>query len=305
MSKYTFETVTYKNQPSVNAFLTSIGFSTFHWHYEYELLMVLRGAVTIRMEMGDYLLKEGDLLLINSKSLHSIAAVERNNICGLVQVDPQLFSSGTNDARQFRFYLNSKEMEEEPEGGFELFRKRIARILLCSLEENDLNFYRLRGEVYGLIADLMDRAEYDIAMKSDKATNDSEQMMEIIEFIRLNLTNPKLQEAIQKEFGISEKTLYRYFKSSLGISPREFIEEMKLQKARRLLQNTDYDMNYIIDSCGFGSEKSFYRIFRKSTGQTPGNYRKAVNGTENINDNIQGYLDYEPYEAESILKSYL
>lgn len=305
MSRYTFESVEFKSQPSVNAFITSINFSAYHWHYEYELLMVLQGQVTARLESEDYQLKAGDFILFNARTLHSIVSEEGDNICGLIQLDPQLFHMDPDDTSQLRFYLNSAEPEDEPEGGFDQFRRRAARILLCTLEENDLNFFRTRAEVCGFVADLMEKADYEISVKSGDSADSPENMMEMIEFVRENLTNPDLQNEMQKRFGVSEKTLYRYFKSTLGISPRKFIEEMKVQKARKMLQNSDYDMNFIIDSCGFGSEKSFYRIFKNAVGQTPGSYRRKINGTVDTDDTIQGYLDYEPYEAEAILKKYV
>ena len=72
MPRYLFESVAYKNQPSVNAFVASIRSSAFHWHYPYEVIFVLKGDLTMRVESDKIQMSSGDLLLINSRVMHSI-----------------------------------------------------------------------------------------------------------------------------------------------------------------------------------------------------------------------------------------
>ena len=306
MSRLSYESVEYGSQPSVKAFLTSIGLSCFHWHYEYEFLLVLQGQINVRTDNHDLLLSAGDLLLVNSKTLHSIVSDQTGgNIVGLVQLDPQLFHRKSGDDRAYSFIVNSRDPEEEPKCGFDQFRRRLSRILLCTMEDTDENYFRMRAEVMGLVADLFEYSEYDILMKSSVQAAESLDIMKVIEHIRLHLAEEDLTEKLPREFGVSDKTLYLYFSSTLGLSTREFIEEMKIQKARRYLKNTDHDISYIIDSCGFGSEASFYRSFRKAVGQSPASYRKSFSAAQEEDTKIQGYLDYQAPEAEKILRDFV
>ena len=77
-----------------------------------------------------------------------------------------------------------------------------------------------------------------------------------------------------------------------------------VERAKSLLKNTDKNMNYILDSCGFGSEKTFYRVFRRETGLTPNEFRHKGQ-IDQYNEQLKGYLDYEVSEVKEILKKVL
>lgn len=59
-------------------------------------------------------------------------------------------------------------------------------------------------------------------------------------------------------------------------------------------------MDYIIDVCGFGSEKSFYRIIKNKTGLTPKAFREK-GSIDHYNNELKGYLDFEIPIAKELL----
>ena len=297
MSKYSFESVEYKHVPSVNAFVTSIEISSYHWHYQYEILFVFRGRIRLRVDQYEYYLNAGDIILLNMKAIHSIQG-EAGNLCGIIQIDSSLFKVDANDRRQIRFFLNTATDECD---GADMVKHHVAAILSCTLREDNIGFFKLRGEVYSLIADLIENADYDSIFTSGEEPDTSKEMTAITDFIRANLAEPDLAELTQKQFGISGKTLYRYFKGTLGISVKDFVDEIRIEAARKLLRESEKDIGYIMDHCGFASEKTFYRTFHKFTGQTPGSYRKKIFGVTGDDGDIKGYLDFEPYEAAELL----
>ena len=81
MSSYIFETVEFEKKYPVNAFVASIQSSSFHWHYEYELLAVLKGSITVRVSARILVLKKNDIILINSKVVHEIQCEQGDNLC--------------------------------------------------------------------------------------------------------------------------------------------------------------------------------------------------------------------------------
>ena len=58
-----------------------------------------------------------------------------------------------------------------------------------------------------------------------------------------------------------------------GISPKEYLESLRLTRAKFLLKENKLTILQISDSLGFNDYSSFFRWFRNSTGRTPRKYR--------------------------------
>jgi LacI family transcriptional regulator len=75
---------------------------------------------------------------------------------------------------------------------------------------------------------------------------------------------------------LSRRTLERRFAALLGRSPREVIVAAQLEHVKRLLSMTDYPLAKIAQLTGFCYVESMCSLFKKTTGRTPGRYRREV-----------------------------
>lgn len=288
----------------VSAFVASIRNSTFHWHKEYEMIGVLRGSIVIQRQSEFITLKEGDLLLVNPNVIHALRSSEgEENLCMLIQIAPALFALDENEISDLRFYLDSTD-SEAPSCGFFHFYRRMARIVYESMNDEKHAAFRARAEVCSLIADLFDYAVYDVRFNDAISQEGLDLTVSAIEYFEKHLNEEKLVELSCRELGVSRKTLDRNLKMTIGFTVKEMIDNLRMEEAKRLLKNTDKNMNYILDVCGFGSEKTFYRAFRQEVGLTPGEFRER--GQILKDDGVlKGYLDFETIEAKAILKKIL
>lgn len=72
---------------------------------------------------------------------------------------------------------------------------------------------------------------------------------------------------------LSERQLRRRIKESTGLSPKDLITEIRLQKARQLLEQGIYSTgSEVANAVGFGNQQYFYRIFTKRFGKSPKDY---------------------------------
>lgn len=76
------------------------------------------------------------------------------------------------------------------------------------------------------------------------------------------------------ENGISYSSFRRLFKEHTGLSPNQYLLEMRMRKARSLLTNTTLSVRHIADETGFDSSFYFSRLFKQRAGLSPLNYRK-------------------------------
>ncbi|MEH7419281.1 AraC family transcriptional regulator [Neobacillus drentensis] len=304
MSLYNFEQIEFKKQHHVNAFITAIDNSSFHWHYEYEIIIVLKGSLMVFTNPKPVLLKTDDILLINTKTVHSIKRTDEENICMIIQLAPSLFQNESQNDVTYHFYLNSTESEVPVQVDDHHFVKLAAKLTKLFLQNERTNYHRIRALVFQLIADLFDYVIYDMNYQSKTVSNDSKILMEIVEYIEKNIHSDQILEQLCTDLGFSKKTVYRYLKENIGLSAKKLIDNMRIDKAKQLLKYSNKSIGYITDTCGFGSESTFYRIFQQREGITPSEYRKKDVPVEK-DPEIQGYLSFRHKEAMNLLSNIL
>jgi AraC-like DNA-binding protein len=83
-------------------------------------------------------------------------------------------------------------------------------------------------------------------------------------------------EELARELNYSVFHFLRLFKTSTGMTPFEYLTEIKIEKAKRLLRESEYTITEICSMCGFKYQSHFAQAFSKRTGLPPSLYRKNV-----------------------------
>ena len=81
-------------------------------------------------------------------------------------------------------------------------------------------------------------------------------------------------DELANQFGMSKRTLIRRFNSALAMSPNSYIQTVRIEAARKLLEETDRTVDVVMNEVGYEDGSSFRRLFRSKTGLTPTEYRR-------------------------------
>jgi len=81
---------------------------------------------------------------------------------------------------------------------------------------------------------------------------------------------------LAEKFGMSTRTLNRRFKAALGISPLDFLQEVRINIAKDLLKTTNLSINEIVEKVGYQDTGFFTTLFKKHLATTPIAYRETV-----------------------------
>ena len=81
-----------------------------------------------------------------------------------------------------------------------------------------------------------------------------------------------------KPLGIGQRQLERRFQSDIGLSPGEYRQRLRVERARWLLQNTDLEVTEVGFECGFQDSTHFARVIRQLLGASPRQIRAAGKG---------------------------
>lgn len=96
-----------------------------------------------------------------------------------------------------------------------------------------------------------------------------------VRHIRLHACDGLTVEDVARRAGMSRRTLERRFAEHLGRSPSAEITRVRLRRVQELLVGTDLPVEKVAREAGFTHLESLYRLFKKTSGLTPGEYRRA------------------------------
>ena len=204
------------------------------------------------------------------------------------------------------FDLLSKELTELFEVNFK--RKNVsldyARCLLLDLLNSVLKSYHENSErditlnidIKATIRFILNCTDISVAINSvvnvfktycdevklQNLGNSDELSYEIISYIKANYTNPEMSvTSIADNFRMNRNYLSKLFKEQQNINLHDFINEIRVQKAKSLLANTNMSLGEICDSTGFGSYRTFIRVFKQTEGVTALEYKKLASSEKN------------------------
>ena len=89
-----------------------------------------------------------------------------------------------------------------------------------------------------------------------------------------NLAQDLSLERIARECCLSRAHFARYFKNSTGMPAHKWLQCLRIEHAKQLLQAPDKSLTQIALDCGFADQSHFTRVFKSFVGVTPGIWRR-------------------------------
>jgi len=111
-------------------------------------------------------------------------------------------------------------------------------------------------------------------INESKGTRQMELIMQVIEYIKQNFSNPNISvDMLAEKAGLSTSYFSKIFKTLCNVNVSDFITELRLEHAKSLLKETEMNIDEIAVKSGFLNTNYFYRVFKKGIGLTPSKYR--------------------------------
>ena len=127
-------------------------------------------------------------------------------------------------------------------------------------------FKGTRAQLFGIFYSMLHK------LSADDIPPELQRAMRLIksDFCDTALTNA----GIAAECNMSEVYFRKLFTKHFGISPKQFIIDRRIQKAKQLLSEGMPSISAVSERCGFSNPYHFCRLFKEHTGATPTEYRK-------------------------------
>lgn len=109
-------------------------------------------------------------------------------------------------------------------------------------------------------------------LSAQKMHNDRN-VSRVQQFIESNLGRELTTETMARRADMSVRNFDRRFRNAVGQAPSIYLQRLRIEKAKRLLENTDDTIEEIMMNVGYKDERSFRRLFRNLTDLSPKAYR--------------------------------
>jgi len=96
-----------------------------------------------------------------------------------------------------------------------------------------------------------------------------------IDFMETNLEDSIDLVAIAGAAGLSPSHFARQFRTTMGVAPHQYLMRLRIERAKRLLAETDTPTATVAFACGFANQEHLTRVFKRGCGITPAAYRRT------------------------------
>lgn len=101
------------------------------------------------------------------------------------------------------------------------------------------------------------------------------QIKGVVTYVTLNLASPIRNADLAAVARLSKGYFTKAFKDSFALTPRAYVVQRRVQRAKELLRSTDEMLAQIALICGFGDQAHFSNVFKREAGMTPMRWRRT------------------------------
>ncbi len=254
----------------------------YHYHDFFEIYFFISGKINYHVNGVIYTPKPGDIILLNNRTFHRMSRTsgessnryERrvilidpdfildNPICGKA-LSNCFAMDGDDRSRLLRLDPDKRKQIDE-------IMAKLVAAYACKNYGDDLLrvIYLLELLVHINKAKL---EQEDKTLTCD-ISNDAE-INFILEYLNNNIEGDLSLDAIADELSLDKYYLIRKFNERMGLSPHQYIKQIRLVKARDLLKK-EISVTDVCFQCGFNDYSNFIRSFKQNFGVSPKQFTK-------------------------------
>lgn len=224
-----------------------------HIHFAFEYFEQICGSTEVFIGSQQYVLREGDAVLIFPLQPHSYKALEAGRVRTCIfspDMVPSFYKANENrlpsDHRMPRVLKDELTVEN-------LFHQKAMTYFICGEFERNRSYIKKNGY------------------------NENPLLVALLSFAEDHFCSRCLLRDAAAKLGYDYAYVSKFFKREVGLSFREYINMLRVMKSKSLLISTDRNIEEIGESCGFSSLRAFDREFREQVGMSPSRYRDLEN----------------------------
>lgn len=241
-----------------------------HNHERIEINYLKRGSCIMRINEESITFREGELMIIGSDIAHSFQAGSAG--CTLLQLEflPDVFMSFTSNMTDGDdFEIDTCDIFARDNSVIKI----INNVAIIRSIERVVTEMTTRNRYYKYLV-IMYYAElliliYRHLYESYTLLRGNESMTRALKYMTMNYRKELTISSVAAHAKISERYLRKLFTQYMNLSPVDYLNQIRINKAIELLRITDLSVKEVCFECGFRSPQYFCRVFKQQVGVSP------------------------------------
>ena len=259
--------------------------ASHHYHKAAELILVTEGEVQVMSGTSLLTCRQGDIIFIPPYSVHEVQALTaKAHIRGIIFEFSLLEHPAlrTDFRDLFHSYARYYPVITPAESCYPMLQDAFLHLLQAydtlaeyvpSMTDRALSTedkLRLSSYLFLILSCLLQAFQ----LESQAEDKQQARLRPVFQYMEAHFTEKIRISDLSAILYTCEDRLIRLFKEVTGETPTEYIMNMRVEAALKLLSSTDLSVGEIAEQTGFGNSNYMSRIFRKKLFRTPGSYRK-------------------------------
>ncbi|WP_105619863.1 helix-turn-helix domain-containing protein [Vallitalea okinawensis] len=233
-----------------------------------KIYLINEGEIYLNIDGEELYPKKNSLLFIPAHTKQTFNIISQENLDHYYCHFSSLISGHENlrliDVIEIPYCL---ELDEEKNTIQQLFIKMIA----CNNYKNISNIVKSKALLYEIMQYYLDKCT-SITFKTP--SHSANKLSIVLDYIENNLNRHVTNNELADLIHLHPNYFVTIFKKSLGVSPKKYINDIRLRKAKDLLLSTELNISDITYQLGFKDIYYFSKKFKKDTGLSPSLFRR-------------------------------
>lgn len=250
-----------------------------HWHDEMEIIYIKKGRGVVSVEFEERQVCGGDYVIVLPGQLHAIRQAEDERMeYENIMFRPQILYGKQDDGTSEKYFRPILRMKvtiptfyHEGEAGYDAIRRCLDQCdAICEARQEGYELLvkaQLLLVFFLLYTECADRTPHKIQQTH-------EQMKTVLKYVEFHYGEKLTIEQMANLVGFSSSHFMKYFKTTMGQSFIDYLNDYRLVMASRLLLSSEDSVLEIAQEVGFTNISYFNRIFKRRFEMTPREYRR-------------------------------
>lgn len=256
-----------------------------HYHEEYELNFIENAKGTKRIVGNSIeLIDDLELVLVGSNTQHGWFSTDKSDLNNVREITIQFHKDLFDDK-----FLNRDQMSlirgmlQRSRNGIAFPKTTIqnirSRIELLSQKKGFHSVIEFVSILHELSLSKHSKVLSSMTLADEDVTYESQRMEKVMSYLKSNYQHKITLDDITEEMNMTKVSFSRFIKKRSGKTFIEFLDDIRLSHASRLLMDTQHPIAEISYKCGYNNLSYFNRTFKRKLKITPKEFREAYAGT--------------------------